>query len=157
MKSQIINEGRQKTWALVFDQGDEVVSTLTAFATEKRLSASHFTAIGAFSTVTLGYFDRDRKEYRRIAIDEQVEVLSMVGDIALGAQDDRKIHAHVVVGRADGSAHGGHLLEARVWPTLEVVLTESPRYLRRRTDPASGLALIDLTREPRAPQQRPAA
>jgi predicted DNA-binding protein with PD1-like motif len=37
---------------------------------------------------------------------------------------------------------GGHLLEAHVRPTLEVVLTESPRHLHKRKDPESGLALI---------------
>lgn len=54
------------------------------------------------------------------------------------------MHAHVVVGKSDGSAHGGHLLEAYVRPTLEVVLVESPAHLRRRPDRDSGLALIDL-------------
>ena len=54
-----------------------------------------------------------------------------------------KVHAHVVVGLSDGAARGGHLLEGRVWPTLEVILVESPRFLRKRHDPETGLALID--------------
>jgi predicted DNA-binding protein with PD1-like motif len=101
--------------------------------------------------VTLGYFDRARKDYRKIPLPEQVEVLSLIGDVAL-EDDEPKVHAHVVVGKADGTAHGGHLLEARVWPTLELVLTESPRELARRSDRETGLALIDLgvTRETRA-------
>jgi predicted DNA-binding protein with PD1-like motif len=143
MKAQMIHQGADRTWALVFDKDDEVVSTLTAFAQEHRLTASHFTAIGAFSHVTLGYFDRERKAYTRIAVDEQVEVLSLIGDVAR-TDDGPKIHAHVVLGKADGTAHGGHLLDARVWPTLEVVLTESAGHLRRRVDPATGLPLIDL-------------
>jgi len=49
-----------------------------------------------------------------------------------------------VVGKPDGAAHGGHLLEAHVRPTLELILTESPRHLQKRHDPESGLALIDL-------------
>jgi predicted DNA-binding protein with PD1-like motif len=107
------------------------------------VAAAHFTAIGAFSEVTLGYFDRARKDYTKIPMREQVEVLSLVGDIA--RQDgEPKLHAHVVVGKADGTAHGGHLLDARVWPTLELILTESPKALARRSDRESGLALIDL-------------
>jgi predicted DNA-binding protein with PD1-like motif len=145
MKSELLNDGPQKTYALVFEQGDEVVSVLTAFARAQGLAASHFTAIGAFSEVTLGYFERDRKQYKRIPLREQVEVLSLVGDNALDGGEP-KIHAHVVVGKADATAHGGHLVEARVWPTLELVLTESPRHLRRRMDRDSGLALIDLDR-----------
>jgi len=107
------------------------------------LSGSHLTAIGALSDVTLGYFDRARKDYKRIPLAEQVEVLALVGDIALD-QGEPKVHAHIVVGKGDGAAHGGHLLEAHVWPTLEVILVESPEHLRRETDEETGLALIRL-------------
>ena len=141
MRTQVIHEGAQKTWALVLEKGDEPVAVLTNFAREQGLAAAHFTAIGAFSDVTLGYFDREQKDYRKIPIAEQVEVLSLLGDVALD-NEQPKLHAHVVVGKSDGTAHGGHLLSAHVWPTLEVILTESPSHLRRRTDRESGLALI---------------
>ena len=144
MKATVLSADDPKTYALIFDKGDEVVQTLTAFAKEHRLRAAHFTAIGAFSAVTLGYFDRAKKDYVKIPVAEQVEVLSLVGDVA--RQDDEpKIHAHVVVGKSDGTAHGGHLIDGRVWPTLELVLTESARTLARKSDPESGLALIDLS------------
>ena len=144
MGTKLIHDDGEKTFAIIFDKGDEVASGLLAFAKENKLSASHFTAIGAFERVTLGFFERERKDYKRITIDEQVEVLSLVGDIASG-DDEPKVHAHVVVGKADGTAHGGHLLEARVWPTLEVILVESPRHLQRKLDKETGLALISLT------------
>ena len=142
MKSRLLHANGQKTFVVVLDKGDEVVATLTEFARERNLSAAHLTAIGAFSEVTLGYFDRDRKDYVRIPIRDQVEVLSLVGDVAI-AKGEPQLHAHVVVGRRDGTAHGGHLLEARVWPTLEVMLVESPAHLRRVKDSETGLALID--------------
>ena len=94
-----------------------------------------------FRDVVLGYFNWQKKDYKKIPIHEQVEVLSLLGDIAQG-DDGPKIHAHVVVGKSDGTAHGGHLLEAHVRPTLEVVLVESPRHLQRQYDPESRLALI---------------
>jgi hypothetical protein len=140
---QMDGQASATTWALVFETGNEVVKTLTEFAKAHGLAAAHFTAIGAFSEATLGYFDRERKEYTKIPVREQVEVLSLVGDIVLD-QGEPKVHAHAVVGKRDGTAHGGHVLEATVWPTLEVVLTESPRHLQRRMDPEVGLALIDL-------------
>src|SRR5215471_7653895 len=143
MKATALHAREPKTYALIFDKGDEVVKELTAFAAQAQLAAAHFTAIGAFSQVTLGYFDRATRDYTRIPVREQVEVLSLVGDIA--RQDGApKVHAHVVVGKSDGSAHGGHLLEARVWPTLELVLMESTHELTRVSDRESGLALIDL-------------
>ena len=142
MKSTLLDATGPKTWALIFDKGDEPVAGLTAFARTQKLGAAHFTAIGAFSDVTLGYFDREAKDYLRIPVPEQVEVLSLIGDVALD-KDEPKVHAHVVVGLSDGEARGGHLLEAHVWPTLEVILVESPRHLRKRHDPETGLALID--------------
>jgi predicted DNA-binding protein with PD1-like motif len=115
---------------------------LAEVATDHQLKASQFTAIGAFSRVVVAYFDWTAKEYRHIPIEEQVEVLSLVGDISLEGGRP-KVHAHAVLGKADATAHGGHLIEAHVRPTLEVVLTETPGHLHRRFDRASGLNLID--------------
>jgi len=139
MKAQWIHENKgEKTFVLVVAAGDEAVAGLPAFAKEKKLGASHFTAIGGFQEATLGYFNLDKKDYDKIPVREQVEVLSLVGDITLGP----KIHVHAVLGRSDGTTRGGHLIEARVRPTLEVMLVESPHHLRRKHDAQSGLALI---------------
>lgn len=143
MRAKLLNQAPERTVALVFDRGDEVMSTLHQFALEHRLSASRLSGIGAFESATLGYFDWVRRDYDRIPVDEQVEVLTMVGDIALDAGKP-KVHAHVVLGRRDGSTIGGHLLEARVRPTLEVIVVDSPSHLRRMCDPVSGLALIRI-------------
>ena len=140
MRSKELGAGR---FALVFDKGDEPMSELEQYARERGLTAASFTGIGAFEEVVLGYFDRERKEYSEIPVREQVEVLSLAGDVAV-ADGEPKVHAHVVVGKRDGTAHGGHLLRASVWPTLEVVLVESPAELRKSHDPETGLALIDL-------------
>lgn len=145
MKSRLIHkEGGEKTFALVFDVGDEVVSEITNFARDYALDAASLSAIGAFSGAMLGYFDVEKKEYEEIPVEEQVEVLSMIGDVAVKEDGDPQLHAHVVVGRRDGATRGGHLLEARVRPTLEVVLVESPTHLRKKTNEEFGLALIDL-------------
>jgi predicted DNA-binding protein with PD1-like motif len=128
---------------LVFDTGDEVVSTLTKFARDHKIAAAHFTAIGAFSDAGIGYFDLGKKDYLKNKVNEQVEVVSLIGDIALD-KGEPKVHAHVVVGKRDGAAMGGHLLEAHVRPTLELVLHDSGEELKRKFDPESGLALIDL-------------
>lgn len=143
MKSKLINDEREKTYVLIFDTGDEVAAGLLEFAQQNKLAAAHFTAIGALEKLTLGYFDWQKKEYEKIPLNEQVEVLSLVGNI-VATDKGPKLHAHIVVGKRDGSAHGGHLVEATVRPTLEVMLTESPSHLQRRHDGASGLALIKL-------------
>lgn len=142
MKSKLINDGPQKTYLLVLEKGDEAVSAIERFAQTYDLSAAQLSGVGAFSDVTLGFFDWETKVYRKIPLNEQVEVLSLVGDVAAGPDGEPSLHPHVVVARSDGSAMGGHLLEAHVRPTLEVILTESPEHLRKRKDPESGLALI---------------
>ena len=143
MKAKLLHANGERTYALVFDKGDEVVAELDAFAREHALTAARFTAIGAFSDVKLGYFDRDQKDYLEIPVAEQVEVLSLLGDIA-EKDGEPKVHAHVVIGGRDGAARGGHLLEGHVWPTLEVILEESPEHLRRKVDRETGLPLIAL-------------
>lgn len=143
MRTKELHEaGGAVTYAVIFETGDEVMAGLKQIAQEHHLDASHFTAIGAFREVTLGYFEVEQKEYKHIPLHEQVEVLSLIGDIALDPKGEPQIHAHVVVGRADGTTRGGHLLEAHVRPTLEVIVTESPAALKRVYDPAAGLALI---------------
>jgi uncharacterized protein len=129
--------------ALVFAPGDEVVGSLLAFARTSKITSASFSGIGAFRQAVLGYFDLDAREYARIEIDEQVEVLALNGNIAL-ADGQPKIHAHVVVGKRDGTAHGGHLLSAVVRPTLEVVLVPGDRFLQRTIDAATGLPLLSI-------------
>jgi predicted DNA-binding protein with PD1-like motif len=143
MKVIAIHESAdERTLALIFETGEEVMAGLTAFAHERQVASGRLTALGAFAEATLGYFDWQTKQYQKIPIGEQVEVLSLVGDVALDEHDQPHVHAHVVLGRRDGTTRGGHLLEARVRPTLEVMFTQSAPALRRRFDPASGLALI---------------
>jgi predicted DNA-binding protein with PD1-like motif len=143
LKSKLIESNTGKTYAVIFEEGDEVSSGLLEFAKRNALGASHFTAIGGFREVTLGYYELDKKEYKQIPLKEQVEVLSLVGDIALH-KGEPKVHAHVVVGTSEGVARGGHLIKGYVRPTLELVVTESPTHLHRQYDPASGLALIRI-------------
>jgi predicted DNA-binding protein with PD1-like motif len=141
MKAKLINEMGEKTYAIVFNKGDEVVEGLLSFAREEKVQASHFTAIGALSDVTLGYFNWTKKTFDKISIQEQVEVLSLVGNIVFD-NGDPKLHAHVVIGKSNGTAHGGHLMEGHVRPILEVILVEVPSHLHRKIDKETGLALI---------------
>jgi predicted DNA-binding protein with PD1-like motif len=145
MKSKLIQDGPEKTFALVFDTGEEVVAGLLQFAKDHELAGAHLTAIGAFERVTLGFFDVSKKDYKKIAIQEQVELMSLIGNIAQDDKADPKLHVHVVVGKSDGTAHGGHLLDAYVRPTLEVVVVEAAQHLRRTMRGQFGLALLDLS------------
>jgi len=131
-----------KTFILVFETGDELAEGLLRFAKEQKLSAASFKAVGALSSVRLGWLSWESKRYEpSVTLDEQVELLSLIGDVAL-KDGEPVVHAHAVVGKKDGTAHGGHLLKARIRPTCEVVLIESPARLQKFVDAESGVALI---------------
>jgi predicted DNA-binding protein with PD1-like motif len=143
MRHQLLdNDHGKRTFAVVLETGDKAMSCLQKFIRANKISAAQLTGIGAFADVTLGYFDWTKKDYIGNPVSEQVEVASMIGDVALSPSGEPTLHIHVVVGKRDGTALAGHLQEARVRPTLEVILTESPAHLQKVHDPQSGLALI---------------
>jgi predicted DNA-binding protein with PD1-like motif len=147
VQHKLIHENAgQRTFAVILETGEEIVASLQKFAEHERIFAAQITAIGALSDVVLLYFDWEKKEYLRIPVREQVEVVSLLGDIAEVSQQKPALHIHMVVGKRDGTALAGHLGEAHVRPTLEAIITESPAHLRKARDPESGLALIRFGR-----------
>jgi predicted DNA-binding protein with PD1-like motif len=143
MKTKLLseNEGGEKTFALIYERGDECVAELRTFAHEWGLVAARVQGIGGFSDVTLAYFDRSTMQYQHIPLNDQVEVLSLLGDIAL--EDGLpKPHLHAVVGMRDGTTRGGHVMQAHVWPTLELLVIASPAPMYRQHDRETGLTLI---------------
>ena len=148
MKSRhIAADAEAQVHVIILDSGEEAFAALTRFANESGISAASLTAIGAFERATVGWFDIASKSYRKIEVDEQCEVLSAIGDIAVGDDGKPSLHVHIVLGLADGSTRGGHFLSGIVRPTLEVTIVETPARLRRRKRPELGLALIDLRQE----------
>lgn len=135
------NDGK-RVFAVVLDAGEEAFACISRFANDHAISAASITAIGAFQTATVGFFDVETKSYEEIPVDEQSEVLSLIGDIAEGDDGRASLHVHAVLGLRDGSTKGGHLLRATVRPTLEVIVTEMPGHLRRRKVKALGIALL---------------
>ena len=143
MQVQLLNPGEPtKRYAVIFYQGDEAFSGLLEFAEKYQVTSAHFTAIGALDGATLGWFDPQRKMYKKIPIIGQHEVIGMSGDIAL-YQGKPIVHTHMIVGGKDGTTRAGHVLDAYVSPTLEVMVTVDPISMQKRLDPATDLTLID--------------
>ena len=143
MRWKLLDRGPPATYAIVLAHGDEAMGALQQFVREQQIDAAALTAIGAFERAVIGYFDWVTKDYKRIPVAEQVEVLSLLGDVA-EADGKPALHIHAVLGKSDGNVVGGHLLEGHVRPTLEVILTQPPAHLRKKKDPETGLALIAL-------------
>lgn len=148
MKSaKLSGEAGSETRVAILESGEEAFATLTKFANDAGITAASLTAIGAFERATIGWFDFEKKAYKKIEVAEQCEVLSAIGDIAVGDDGKASLHVHVVLGLADGKTCGGHLLEGEVRPTLEVVIADTPAHLRRKKKPDLGIALIDIAKE----------
>lgn len=144
---QLSDANGQKDYAVIFRPGDDPYAGLTQFAEQYRIQSAHFTAIGGFHDARLAWFDLDRKMFRVIPVDSQVEVASLVGDIAL-LDGKPQVHMHCVVALPDGTTRGGHILGAHVSPLLEVFVTTDPAPLRKKRDPGTGLTLIDPSINP---------
>jgi uncharacterized protein len=134
-------QGGRRTYVLAFGKGDEVMSGLVEFAEQHHLRGAHFTAIGAFRRANVAWFDDTRKAFRKIPVESQVEVASLIGNIAT-ENDKPLVHVHCALARPDGELVGGHLLDAEVFPTLEVFLTEEPAEIPKAHDPETDLELI---------------
>jgi predicted DNA-binding protein with PD1-like motif len=132
MKSKLVaGTSSQRIFVVVLDPGEEAFAALTSFAGQNGITGASLAAIGAFESAIVGWFDFGSKTYRKIPVDEQCEVLSAIGDIAVDDSGKSSLDLHAVLGLSNGSTKGGHLLEGIVQPTLEVTVTETPGHLRR--------------------------
>lgn len=144
MRSKSIQYGPTRVFVLILDEGEEAFKTIGDFANRERIDGATITAIGAFADAKVGWFDFAAKKYQPIAVNEQCEVLSLIGDVAQGDDGKSSLHLHAVLGLKDGSLRGGHFLSGSVQPTLEVTITETVEHLRRKKRADLGIALISI-------------
>lgn len=137
------SQGGARTFLAVFDMEDDVLGALQRLCDGEQLLTARLSGIGGFRSATVGYYDMDEQRYEAIHVNEQVEVLSMLGNVT-AYQGRPKIHAHCVLGHRDGRTTGGHLLAGIVRPTLELLVEELPAVLHRRDRPEIGIPLIEL-------------
>ena len=140
---ELTEDGGHRSFVVVMDKGDEATEELRRFARDQGVTAAGLTAVGGCRAATLGYFDSEIMSARNRTFEGQMEVLSLIGDIAL-KDGEPAVHAHVVLGRPDFTTLGGHLQQLTVFPTLEIIVTETPGHLAKRIDPQTGQALIEV-------------
>ena len=143
MPWKLINADPPVTYAIALQTGNDAVKCLSDFVREQEIEAASITAISAFCRALLGYFEWQSKQYKKIPVEEQVEVLSLLGDVAV-SEGKPTLHIHAVLGKSDSSVAGGHLLSSEVRRTREVIITQSPSYLRKAKDPETGFALLAI-------------
>ena len=127
MKIQALDdhENRKDTHVVIFDPGEEFLEGMAQVARDEKIEVAGFTAIGGFSETKLGFYNEETKDFDPIPFEaDQVEVLSLMGEITLYENGEPHVHGHCVVGLRDGKAYGGHLLKGVVKPIAIVNLFE---------------------------------
>ena len=126
--------------------GEDLLEAIKRRAEEGGVESGVFMAIGALRRASFGYFMGSRREYKKIALDRQVELLSCVGDISKREDGETVVHAHIIVGDEDGRAYGGHLMEGSIIAEMvELAILDAPNLkLKRTLDPRTGLYLLKL-------------
>ena len=134
--------GARRKFVLVLAAGEEAITTVEKFCNETNVNSASLTGIGAFTSCSLGYFNPATQEFVQNEIEEQTEVLSMIGSIAANREGAVKLHIHAVLGCRDATTRGGHLVAGHVSPTMELVIEESETHLIRDHDEGTGLILL---------------
>jgi predicted DNA-binding protein with PD1-like motif len=133
-------------YVLRLDPGDEVMETLERFVEREAVRGGYFQAVGAFRRARLRYLNMKTKKYEDNTFDQQLEVISLLGNVAVEPDGSRKVHMHAAVGDEDGRTYSGHVGEAVVTPTLEVFLTVLDGELRREKSDETGMSALALDR-----------
>lgn len=127
------------------EPGEDVLETIETVAAEYGIRSGQVSLIGAISLATLGYFHIETNEYRDFTVDEDVEVVSCIGNIST-LNGKAMVHAHMIVANETGKCFGGHLMSGcRVSVTIELVIIETAEELTRTRDEGTGLNLLNIT------------
>jgi len=135
-----------RDFVLRLEAGDDILECLQGFAERKRLRAAAFEGIGSLNKAKLGHYDFKTKEYTYEVFDDDLEILSLEGNISTLDQEPLP-HAHVTLGRRDFSVIGGHLDQGSLANMVEIVVQKLPGRLVKAKDEKIGLNLLQLPRK----------
>jgi predicted DNA-binding protein with PD1-like motif len=125
------------------ETGEEIHASLKELARLERIDVAGIEGIGAVYDAVLGYFDRVAREYLRRTVPEEMEILSLAGNLAI--KESRPFaHLHIVLGGQNCEAVAGHLFEGKTGATCEMIVRPLKGFVQRKLDPVTGLYLLDI-------------
>ena len=130
-------------YQLRVESGEQVAATLLSWLKQQAIGYAAINGLGAVRSATLSYWNSQTTEYEPHALEEQMEVVSLVGNVTV-KEGAPFLHIHVSLGRSDLSLVGGHLNEMVVHPNLELWLRPEAQPVHRAIDESCGLYLMDL-------------
>ena len=129
------------------DKGDEIISSLVSVCEREQIKCAQISGIGGCEKAVVGVFDLDKKEYDREEVTALLELISLDGNVTYH-EEKPYIHAHACFAyRTGDGSHAtlsGHLLEAVIGLTGEIILTPADGNITRRFIPELGIRVWDL-------------
>jgi len=131
------------SWVIVLRKDEKIIEKLTEFIKTENIRSGYFNAIGAVSSVELAHYNLEKKSYSSKLINRPLEIVSLMGNFTVKGEEII-VHAHIVVGTNQMELYGGHLKEATVAATLEVIFNEFKEVINKEYDKDTGLNLMEL-------------
>ena len=131
------------SWVIVLRKGERIIKKLTEFIEAEDIKSGYLNAIGAVSEVELGHYNLEKKRYSTTQLNQPLEVVSLMGNVTMKG-DEKIIHCHIVIGTNEMSLYGGHLKEATVAATCEIIFNELEEVIHKEQDEDTGLNLIEM-------------
>lgn len=138
MKSEKI-EGK---FVVVLKKGENVVASLKDFCQKEGIRNGFFYGIGAVGEAEIAHYSVENKKYTSFKLQEPLEMVSLLGNVFLGPENELIVHSHASFSRPDGEMIGGHLVEARISGTGEIFFTPLTSALQKSFDEETGLKVL---------------
>ena len=129
------------SWVIVLRRNEKVIESLKKFVGKNDIKSGYFNAVGAVSSVVLAHYNLEKKKYTTKSINKPLEIVSLMGNIAMKGTE-KIIHGHIVVGTDKMELYGGHLKEATVAATCEIILNEFKETIEKHYDEDTGINLM---------------
>ncbi len=130
-----------KTIVARIDRGEEVLAQLKNIALKEEIKLASVRALGATDDFTVGVFKVDEKKYYANHFTGDFEIVSLTGTIST-MNGEYYAHLHMSAGDEQGRVFGGHLNEAIISATCEMVIEVIDGQVDRLRDESVGLNLF---------------
>ena len=133
----------ENSYVIRLNKGEEVVSSLKELCKKENIRLGEITGLGASDLVEIGVFNVNTKEYKTKTFEGMFEITSLVGNVTT-KDDEVYLHIHINFGDEEGFVKGGHLVQARISATSEIILRIVEGYVGRKLSDEVGLNLFDF-------------
>ena len=131
------------TYVVRLNRGEEVIEELKKLCKEEDIKLAEITGLGASNLVEIGVFNPGTKEYNTKVFEGMFEITSLVGN-ATRKDGEVYLHIHINFGDENGAVLGGHLVQAKISATSEIIIREIPGEVGRALSEEIGLNLLSF-------------